>query len=58
MTKESKERMITHLEEKLKWLDMLIDLNDDNPDAVESLLVEYRLQAKALAELRDAPTNN
>ena len=58
MTKESKARMITHLEAKLKWLDALIDLNEDNPDAVESLLIEYRLQAKALAELRDEPTND
>ena len=58
MTKESKARMIAHLEEKLKWLDALIDLNEDNSDAVESLLNEYRLQAKALVELRDEPTND
>jgi hypothetical protein len=58
MTKESKARMIAHLEDKLRWLDALIDLNEDNPDAVESLLNEYRLQAKALAELRDEPTND
>jgi hypothetical protein len=58
MTKESKARMIMHLEKKLQWLDTLIDLNEDNPDAVKSLLIEYRLQAKALAELRDEPTND
>jgi hypothetical protein len=58
MTKESKARMIAHLEKKLQWLDVLIDLNEDNLDAVESLLMEYKLQAKALAELRDEPTND
>ncbi len=58
MTKESKARMIAHLEEKLKWLDALIDLNEDNSNAVESLLNEYRLQAKVLAKLRDEPTND
>ncbi len=58
MTKESKSRMIAHLEEKLTWLDALIDLNEDNSDAIESLLNEYRLQTKALAELRDEPTND
>jgi hypothetical protein len=58
MTKAVKARMIAHLEERLEWLDELIDLNEGNPSAVKSLLAEYREQAKLLAALRDEQTSD
>ena len=48
--------MIAHYLEKLAWLDRLIDMNDHNPDAVASLLEQYREHAEALAKLRDEST--
>ena len=57
MTKDSKARMIAHLEKELAYLDLMIDLNEDNPH-VESLLEQYKAHAKRLAELRDEPTND
>jgi hypothetical protein len=50
--------MIAYMVGKLLWLDELIDLNENNPDAVKSLLAEYREEAKRLAELRDKPTDD
>lgn len=58
MTKAAKLRMIEHLQEKLKWLDDLVDLNEDNPSALESLLAEYRELTKILVKLRDEPTSD
>jgi hypothetical protein len=37
MTKQSKERMIAFYVEKLNWLDMFIELNDDDDAAIQSL---------------------
>jgi hypothetical protein len=50
--------MIAYLVGKLEYLDLLIDLNEHNPEAVKSLLARYRQEAKILAELRDKPTDD
>jgi hypothetical protein len=57
MTKETKAKYMAQLEDDLAWLDMLLNLNQDENHRV-SLLEQYRKTAKDLADLRDEPTSN
>ena len=57
MTKETKAKYMAQLEDDLAWLDMLLDLNQDENHRA-SLLEQYRKMAKDLADLRDEPTSN
>ena len=57
MTKETKAIYMAQLEDDLAWLDMLLNLNqDENHHA--SLLAQYHKTAKDLADLRDRSTSD
>lgn len=56
MTKETKARMTAFYEEALEQIDLMIELNSDNPDAVESLFDEYKKVIQLLTEIRDTET--
>jgi hypothetical protein len=58
MTKEAKARMIAFYEERLNYLDELIELNKDNQVAVKMFLKQYKEMAKNLAAIRDRLTTD
>lgn len=58
MTKETKARMIAIYELELERIDLLIELNFENENAVKSLSQQYRKLAKELEKIRDSKTIN
>ena len=50
--------MIAYLEEQLLEFDLLIELNQHNEAAINSLMQEYRKLIATLSELRDFPTED
>ena len=51
MKKATKAAIIARHEENLAYLDLMLDLNADNPEAVKQISRQYRETAKLLAVL-------
>jgi hypothetical protein len=56
MTRETKARMIAFYEESLEQVDLMIELNNEDEDAVKSLFEEYKKLIQVLTEIRDTET--
>jgi hypothetical protein len=56
MTKETKARMTAFYEEALEQIDLMIELNSDDQNAVESFFEEYKKVIQLLTEIRDTET--
>jgi hypothetical protein len=56
MTRETKARMIAFYEESLEQVDLMIELNNEDEDAVKSLFEEYKKLIQLLTEIRDTET--
>jgi hypothetical protein len=56
MTRETKARMIAFYEESLEQIDLMIELNSDDQNAVESFFEEYKKVIQLLTEIRDTET--
>jgi hypothetical protein len=53
MTRETKARMIAFYEESLEQVDLMIELNSEDENAVKSLFEEYKRLIQLLTEIRD-----
>ena len=58
MTKTSKARLLMQLEKELAYLDLLMELNSNNENALKSFQEQYEKAAKNLAAIRDSPTTD